>query len=263
MIARGSFPIDLSFPDMMTWLGFLGSSYLSRNIESRIPNFSFDPAGNPVFWAFDLHYQSYPMVRSSVFQTGAFRLNQSLLFKDLIHYPDVREPLEAEELQALEFTIQNYMAVTNPTTLTMNTFQVDEIVNKERFALPKQMTWEDYDLHPTNRQLRYLSWQGILWVTNWMAHSLTESRPLLPKLVGTNVSYQDYRFRFRDKNNQLPFHLYTLNDHVWLISTNDSRSTTRVTVLAGYVQFCTSKDHHGACSGLEDGDCNNQSCTKR
>lgn len=135
----------------------------------------------------------------------------------------MREPPGAEELQALEFTIQNYMPVTNPITLMMTTFQVDEIVNKERFAFPKQMTWEDYDLHPTNRQLRYLSWQGTLRVTNWMAHSLTEARPLLPELVGTNVSYQDYRFRFRDKNNQLPSHLYTLTDHVWPISTNDPR----------------------------------------
>ena len=39
-------------------------------------------------------------------------------------------------------------------------------------------------------------------------------------------------------------------------------ATTGETVLAGYVQLCTSKDDHGACSGLEDGDCDNQSCTK-
>ena len=39
-------------------------------------------------------------------------------------------------------------------------------------------------------------------------------------------------------------------------------ATAGVTVLAGYVQLCTSKDDHGACSGLEDGDCNNRSCTK-
>ena len=39
-------------------------------------------------------------------------------------------------------------------------------------------------------------------------------------------------------------------------------ATTGVTVLAGYVQHCTSKTDHGACSGLEDGDCNNQSCVK-
>lgn len=39
-------------------------------------------------------------------------------------------------------------------------------------------------------------------------------------------------------------------------------ATAGVTVLAGYVQHCTSKDDHGACSGLEDGDCNNRSCTK-
>ena len=197
MITRGPFPIDLNFPDMMTWLGFLGGDYLSRNIESRIPNFSFDPAGNPVSWAFDLDYQLHPMARSPVLQTGAFQLNPSLLFKDLIHYPEVREPPGAEELQALEFTIQNYMGITNPATLTMTTFKVEEIVNEERFAFPKQMTWEDYDLHPTNQQLRYLSWRGILRVTNWVAHSMRETRLLLPKLVGTNVDYQDYRFRFR------------------------------------------------------------------
>ena len=167
------------------------------------------------------------MARSPVLQTGAFRLNPSLLFKDLIHYPEVREPPSAEELQALEFTIQNYMDITNPATLTMTTFKVEEIVNEERFAFPKQMTWEDYDLHPTNRQLRYLSWRGILRVTNWTVHPPTEARPLLPKLVGTNVDYQDYRFRFRDENSQLPFRLYTLNDHVWPVSTNDTRIAWR------------------------------------
>lgn len=220
MITRGPFPIDLSFPDMMTWLGFLGGDYLSRNIESKIPNFSFDPAGNPVSWAFDLDYQLHPMARSPVLQTGAFRLNPSLLSKDLIHYPEVREPPGAEELQALEFAIQNYMNVTNPTTLTMTTFEVKEIVDEERFAFPKQMTWEDYDLHPTNRQLRYLSWRGTLQVTNWIAHPMRETRPLLPKLVGTNISFMDQRFQFRDENNQLTFRLYTLNDHVWPVSTN-------------------------------------------
>lgn len=166
MITRGPFPIDLNSPDMMTWLGFLGGDYLSRNIESRIPNFSFDPAGNPVSWAFDLDYQLHPTARSPVLQTGAFRLNPSLLFKDLIHYPEVREPPGAEELQTLEFTIQNYMDITNPATLTMTTFEVDEIVDEEKFAFPKQMAWEDYDLHPTNQQLRYLSWRGTLRVTN-------------------------------------------------------------------------------------------------
>lgn len=39
-------------------------------------------------------------------------------------------------------------------------------------------------------------------------------------------------------------------------------ATTGMTALAGYYQLCTSKDDHGACSGLEDGDCNNRSCTK-
>lgn len=39
-------------------------------------------------------------------------------------------------------------------------------------------------------------------------------------------------------------------------------ATAGVTALAGYAQLCTSKDDHGACSGLEDGDCNNQRCTK-
>lgn len=222
-ITRGSFPIDLSFPDMMTWLGFLGGDYLSRNIESRIPNFSFDPAGNPVSWAFDLDYQLHPTARSPVLQIGAFRLNPSLLFKDLIHYPEVREPPGAEELQALEFTIQNYMDITNPATLTMTTFEVKEIVDEEKFAFPKQMTWEDYDLHPTNQQLRYLSWRGTLRVTNWVAHPIRETRLLLPKLVGTNVDYQDYRFRFRDENGYLPFRLYALNDHIWPVSTNDPR----------------------------------------
>lgn len=135
----------------------------------------------------------------------------------------MREPPGAEELQALEFTIQNYMDITNPATLTMTTFKVNEIVNEERFAFPKLLTWEGYHLHPTNRQLRYLSWRGILQVTNWTVHPMTETRPLLPKLVGTNISFMDRRFQFRDENNQLPFRLYTLNDHIWPVSTNDPR----------------------------------------
>lgn len=39
-------------------------------------------------------------------------------------------------------------------------------------------------------------------------------------------------------------------------------ATTGVTVLAGYVQLCTSKTDHGVCSGMEEGDCDDRSCIK-
>ncbi len=226
-IRRGTFPGISGYSQLFIWLAFMSGDYVKRHPEARIPNVFLYPYRAPLSWACDLDHEWHPRAQSPLWQTGVFRFNHSLLSKDLTRYPDVEEPWNAEELQALQSKIDSYLNIPQPNDLVLGTFSTEEIVNGNGFSFPKRFVGNAYRLNPTNSQLRWRFRRETLVVTNWVAHSNAPAIPLLPKLTGTNVHYNDYRYRFRTKDSHLRYRFYILKDQVWPVSTNDARLAWR------------------------------------
>ena len=209
----------------LLWLAFIGGDHAVNHPQTMIPSYhSHFASMSPISWSVELDYELFLNTAIPLLKEGTFRLNQSLLSKDLSNYQHIGEPPTQSDLRLILDDVDKYLSITNESLLELQSFAAKEIVRGSDFAFPKSFILNSYRLNTTNSQMRAnILHTCSIQVTNWFANTNRVLEPLLPKITSANVLVLDYRFARRTEKGYFGSYSYYITNHIWTVSTNDAR----------------------------------------
>ncbi len=126
-VCRGPYPVDHSSTVGLVWLAFVAGPLLARSPSLQIPDLLASSARDePLAWACRLDYRLQPGTGPPAeLASGRFVIVKARLSEDLLAYPQVDEPPDAESLLALRNQIRLARAASGK-SLVRSIYHLDE-----------------------------------------------------------------------------------------------------------------------------------------
>lgn len=215
-VARGPFPLDHGECVGFLWLAFVGGDFTARHPSNALPNLlASDARRNPVAWSSDFQFKLLAGAPNPLIASGVFVPNPRKASDNLLSYPEIDEPENAESADRVARSLRALRAADGPKLssemVLLESAMIGKIRVPTRFTATTTTTFSQVDA-----AVRVLECRVTNIVTNCPVSEV------LPKLLGSTF-VEDRRFMQRTKTYYRNNIFYKLDKTGWIVSTNDSK----------------------------------------